>query len=245
MAQWKDYSKKTHLGSVDWRLAKDWKLLYWGDIFSIPTTELKKYNWGEISFGVEVEIPVQRIEFDPSIKGQNNKVYYTVIIDWDYLLERQATLFGSLGWAKEEINNFLTQQIDWLDRRSQELEKVQKERAILEAAQQMSDLTGQPLQYWVDKIKEAETQIEDSTPIETKKEPTHKGIIKKLGNEFFIKNDQGLWKIGTTEKYSTELSDVIPEQAIESEYYFEPDMDTKPPSSRKAKGWVKEIIVHW
>lgn len=245
MAQWKDYSKKTHLGSVDWRLAKDWKLLYWGDIFSIPPQELKKYNWGEISFGSQIEIPIQRIEFDSSIKGQNSKVYYTLIIDWDYLLERQASLFGSLGWAKEEIKHFLTEQIDWLDRRSQELEKVQKEKALIEAAQQMSDLTGQPLEYWINKIKEVEGEKDEPKKLQVKEQANYMGVIKKLGNEFFIKTDVGLYKIGVTEKYLTELNGVFLEDAQDSVYPFYPDEKITPPKSRNAKGWVKEIVVQY
>ena len=252
MARWMDYSKKLHLGSVTWRETCDWKILQWGNIFSIPPEELKKYNWGEIGFGLSVEVPIIKSEYNYESKGQNTSSYYTVILDWEYLLERQANLFGSLGWGRSEIENFLTEQLDWLDRRSQELEKTQKEVSIREAAENMSKITGKSVEYWIQKIKDSngkETPDKKEEKIECKKEPEiiyPKGIVKKMGNEFFIAVDgeeKGYWKIGTNEKYQTKIESLDLQECIGSEYHFEPDNETKPPKSRNAKGWVKSIVL--
>lgn len=240
--RWMDFSKKEHLGSIDWKLCQDWKILQWGNIFSIPPEELKKYNWGDIGFGLTVEFPIIKSEYDYSTKGQNTKVYYTVKLDWEYLLERQANLFASLGWSKPEIENFLTEQLSWLDKRSQELDKVQKEKSLQEAALQMSQLTGQPLEYWLEKVKELDKKATIEEP-EKVEEDYQKGVIQKLGNEYFIKTEDGLWKIGQTDKYRTRIGALILTDCCGFEYSFKADLKEPAPKSRNALGWVKSIVL--
>lgn len=261
MGRWTDFSKKEHLGSIDWRVAQDWKILQWGSIFTISPDELKKYSWGDLGFGETIEFPIIKSEYDPSVKGQNSKYYYTVVLDWEYLLERQALLFASLGWGKDEIANFLSQQLEWLDRRSKDLEKTKQEHSILEAAENMSKLTGQSVEYWLEKIKETKEQPKEKTevfeefyepmqevqtlsPKSSKKDLSHlsKGTVVKLGNEYFVETEDGRWKVGTTEKYRTKIGNLDLEKCSGFEYHFEPDKETKAPKSRQAKGWVKELV---
>lgn len=258
MVRQRDFSKKEHLGSVSWKTAKDWRILNWGSVFSIPPEELKKYSWGDLAYGLTIEYPIIKSEYDPTVKGQNANCYYTVVLDWEYILERQADLFASLSWGREEIKNFLTEQLDWLDRRSVELEKTKQEQSLIEAAESMAKITGQSVDYWMQKIDETRNQKTDSYEqvhkpcVESKYSPNNKpdkdlshlpkGKVNKLGNEYFIETKEGRWKIGLTEKYRTNIGSLDLDECLNFDYHFEPDKKTSPPKSRQAKGWVKELV---
>lgn len=237
-----DWSKKNLTGEYHWTQCMDWKLHKYGTIFDIPVEVLEEAGWYQIEMGVQVTLPIQRLQIDYNYGkrgGQDYSTYQLLTIDWDYLLERQARLYASLSWGNEEIKQFHRTQETWLEERT----KVLKEQELFATAKELAEKMGSTSEQVLALLKaqQAEEVIPEE-PNETE-QTENIAVLEKLGNEFFLYSEKlgGRYKIKDKKSITeAEATGSNPEQFTGLHYAFEYSEDN-PPKSRNAKGWVTKL----
>lgn len=260
-----DYAKKEFKGSAHWFDAKDWSLLYAGskavdDLLSIPTPELEAYGWYKIAHDMSIDIPVVRRALRTDGKpGWDYNSYWLVTLDFEFYLERQLRDLVSLKVDEEDLPELQRQVTQWT---SDRLDKRKKDQFYRDAESLASQL-GIPVEEMLAKLNQpvVPTQPITTTIVRGEEkilvEPESKtdvyyptGTFVMLGNESFLEIDKGN---GVIDRYKLESKTVLagllkeesvtnPRELVGKRYRFDIDADTPCKSSRKPKGWVKEIV---
>ena len=246
MAKTTNWAQKNLTGVYHWAECADWKLYKYESIWDIPISYLEEHGWYAIEVQPFIEIPIQRLIIDKAYSskgGFNYRNYQLLRIDWDYLLERQARLYASLHWDKEEIQQFHRTTEEWLVERT----NYNKERELQQHAEELAQQFGMSVED-VLKIVTAKSPTKNLNQVETPIAPSLpegylKGILEKLSNEFFILvDDKDRYKLRSKNllKEEGEPKGAEPERFIGKEYIFKFSLES-PPKSRNAKGWAETL----
>lgn len=236
-----DWSKKTLTGEHHWSECVDWKLHKYGTIWDIPISVLEQNGWYQVELGVQIRIPIQQLVIDYSYSkkgGFDYSTYQLLLIDWEYLLERQARFYASLHWGVEEISQFHRTQETWLEERARFLKEKELERTAETLAEELGYSKDQVLEL----LKKKE-QFETPEGLPIFKDYLE-GRLEKLSNEFFlhIEADNSRYKVRSKDVIlQNEPRGTKPEKLIGSLYRFQPNTEN-PPKSRQAKGWVDSCV---
>lgn len=251
-----NYENKNFTGTFHWTDAQDWKFITVAgarctSLFNVPFDTLQEVGIKRVEFEENIEVFAQRQEYT-LWRGKQTKVnydnYQIILLDFDYLYEWQSRFFCMMGWEMNDITKFLSEDtVEYIANRTSYFRKKETEKYAAQLAEQLGSTVELVMHHLLN-------NQEEITPVsKTTNKDRLKGELVKLGNEYFLqesapdKSWKALHKL-KRELLMSWLQTEYPNPAshlkthLGDTFVFTPDLESEPPKSRGAVGWVKGIV---